>query len=85
MPQQIAFRIADELADAIDKLIAQGRYQTRVEVLRTALASFVQTECRRAVDEAIVDGYRRMPESDDELAPAYAAAARLATDPDLPW
>ncbi len=69
----------------MDELVSRGRFTSRAAVVRTALAALVEAERRSAVDEAIAEGYRNMPESDDEVALGYTAAVRLLSDPDLPW
>lgn len=50
---------------------------------RFAIASLVETDRRSRVGEAIVEGYRRQPQTDDEVARATRAA--IASIEEEPW
>jgi len=83
MSQQYAIRIPDELAAELEELVASGRFPTRAEAFRVALETLVETERRRATGEAIAEGYRRIPQDDDEVADATRAAIRSIDEE--PW
>jgi Arc/MetJ-type ribon-helix-helix transcriptional regulator len=76
MSDQIAVRIPDELAEALEELVSEGRFETKAAAIRSALQSLVDQERRRKVGELIADGYRRIPQDEDELESARRAAIR---------
>jgi Arc/MetJ-type ribon-helix-helix transcriptional regulator len=76
MSEQIAVRIPDELAAAIDALVASGRFPTKANAVRAAVAALVESERRRELGERIAEGYRRAPQDDDEVNAARNAAIR---------
>lgn len=92
MSEQIAVRIPDSLAESLEDLVAGGRFETKADAIRTALETLVEMERRRRIGEQIVDGYRRIPQDDDEDADLAVAAGRalhgLEAEEDeagLPW
>ena len=76
MSEQIAVRIPDELAESLEDLVSDGRFETKAEAIRSALQTLVDQERRRKVGELIADGYRRIPQDEDELEAARRAAVR---------
>jgi Arc/MetJ-type ribon-helix-helix transcriptional regulator len=76
MSEQIAVRIPDELAESLEELVSEGRFETKAEAVRSALQTLVDQERRRKVGELIADGYRRIPQDEDELEAARRAAIR---------
>jgi Arc/MetJ-type ribon-helix-helix transcriptional regulator len=83
MSEQIAVRIPDELAESLDDLVSEGRFETKAEAIRAALQTLVDQERRRKVGELIADGYRRIPQGEDELEAARRAAIRSIEEE--PW
>lgn len=83
MSEQIAIRIPSELAEALESLVSEGRYPTKAEAVRTALEAMIDSERRRRVGEQIVQGYRRVPQTDDEIDAATQAAIRSIEEE--PW
>jgi Arc/MetJ-type ribon-helix-helix transcriptional regulator len=83
MTEQLAIRIPRELMESMDDLVAQGRFSTRTELVRTAVVALVEQERRRAIGEAIARGYRRVPQTDEDLAEATARAIRSIHEE--PW
>lgn len=83
MSEQIAVRIPSELAEALESLVSEGRYPTKAEAVRTALEAMIDSERRRRVGEQIVQGYRRVPQTDDEIDAATQAAIRSIEEE--PW
>jgi len=57
----LAVRVSDSLLEQLDALVSNGPFQTRTEVVRTALEALIEEQRRREVDRAIVEGYRRHP------------------------
>ena len=83
MSEQIAVRIPNALARSLDALVSEGRFETKAEAVRAALQTLVEQERRRRVGELIADGYRRIPQDDDELETARSAAIRSIEEE--PW
>lgn len=80
MTVQIALRIPEGLVRALDALVAQGRYATRTAAVRTAVAELAEREERRRIDAAIVEGYTRVPPSDEEERWAAAAGREMIAE-----
>ena len=83
MSGQIAIRIPDALAESLEDLVSEGRFETKAEAIRAALPNLVDQERRRKVGELIADGYRRIPQDEDELESARQAAIRSIEEE--PW
>jgi Arc/MetJ-type ribon-helix-helix transcriptional regulator len=83
MSQQIAVRIPDELADSLENLVSSGTFETKAEAIRAALERLVEAERRQRVGEIIADGYRRIPQGDDDVEAARQAAIRSIEEE--PW
>jgi Arc/MetJ-type ribon-helix-helix transcriptional regulator len=83
MSEQIAVRMPDELAAAVEALVTSGRFPTKADAVRTAVEALVESERRRELGERIADGYRRMPQDDDDVRAARAAAIRSIHEE--PW
>ena len=43
-------------------------YDSRAEVMREALVRLIDEERRRQIGEQIAEGYRRMPQTEEEMA-----------------
>lgn len=83
MSEQIAVRIPDALADSLEELVQTGRFETKADAVRTALEALIDAERRRRIGEVIADGYRRIPQDDDEVRAATRAAIRSIREE--PW
>lgn len=83
MSRQIAIRIPDALAASLEDLVSTGRFETRAEAVRVALEALIEAERRRRVGELIADGYRRLPQDDEEVDAARLAAIRSIEEE--PW
>lgn len=83
MSEQIAVRIPDALAASLEDLVSTGRFETRAEAVRVALEALIEAERRRRVGELIADGYRRLPQDDEEVDAARRAAIRSIEEE--PW
>lgn len=67
----------------LDEVVARGDFASRAEAVRMAIARLVDGERRRREGAAIADGYRRLPQTDDEVERATAAA--IASIHQEPW
>jgi Arc/MetJ-type ribon-helix-helix transcriptional regulator len=67
----------------LDALVASGAFATRAEVVRAAVDRLVKTIEEEAIDRAIIEGYTRIPPTEDELRWAEAAARRSIAEE--PW
>ncbi len=83
MSKQIAVRLPEDELAALDALVARGRAVTRAAAVRAAVSHLIDEESRRATGEAIAEGYRRIPQGDDEVEAATRAAIRSIHDE--PW
>ena len=80
---QLVTRVSDELAAGIDELVDCGVASSRSDAVRSALERWIDSERRRRVGEAIVEGYKRIPQTEEELAWADRAAAEMIAEE--PW
>lgn len=76
MSKQIAVRLPDELVDFLDKLIAEGRFDSRAAVVTRELKRLK----RRIEAEQDAEIYRR--EGDDDLAEFARYSSHLPMDLD---
>lgn len=83
MSEQIAIRIPDELARELDRLVASGGFASKADAVRLAVRRLVEAERSRRVGRDIAEGYRRIPQDDDEVEAARAAAIRSIEEE--PW
>jgi Arc/MetJ-type ribon-helix-helix transcriptional regulator len=58
---------------------------SRSELIRKAVRAYLADTAEEITCRQIVEGYRRLPETDVEADRAAAAARRLLGNPDLPW
>lgn len=83
MTVQLVTRIPDDLAVAIDGLVASGVFASRSEAVRAGLDAVVDRERRGAVGRAIVAGYQRIPQAGDDLERSDASTAAMIAEE--PW
>lgn len=83
MSFQIAIRIPDALSEQLEELVASGRFDTKADAVRAALEALIDAERRADVGRRIVEGYRKVPQDDVEVAAAAAAASRSIDEE--PW
>jgi len=66
----------------LDAIVASGEAESRSDAVRRALRAMIDQRRRRLVGEAIAEGYRRVPETDEELCWATEnARAMIAEEP----
>ncbi|HXY44609.1 MAG TPA: ribbon-helix-helix domain-containing protein [Acidimicrobiales bacterium] len=81
--EQIAVRLPRELLAEVDELVAQGIYDSRAAAVRTGLEAVVDSERRRQIDRAVIEGYRRIPAGETEQEAAVASLRDAILDE--PW
>lgn len=72
--EQIAVRLPQALLGVLDDLVARGVYESRAAAVRAGVEAVADLDRRRLTDQAIVDGYRRLPPTE---ADGHAALASL--------
>jgi Arc/MetJ-type ribon-helix-helix transcriptional regulator len=83
MSHQIAIRIPDTLAAQLEELVTSGRFETKADAVRTALEAMIDGTRRADIGRQIVEGYRRVPQEDSDVAAASQAAAHAIDEE--PW
>jgi Arc/MetJ-type ribon-helix-helix transcriptional regulator len=71
--RQVAVRLPEDLLATVDRLVTAGVYPSRAAAVRAGLEAVADAERRRAVDVAVVDGYRRIPPTASEDAAATSS------------
>jgi Arc/MetJ-type ribon-helix-helix transcriptional regulator len=64
MTVQIPVRLTERDVSALDELVASGRFASRSDVLRTALARLLWEAREREIDEAYAKGYGERPQEE---------------------
>lgn len=82
MPQLVT-RIDDDLARAVDDLVADGVVASRSEAVRVALRHLLDRRRRDEVGARIVAGYRAEPQRSAESGWSDVATAQMIADE--PW
>lgn len=67
MSTQLALRLPNDLLGDLDWLVVRCRYENRTEAMRDALVQLVRAERQRHIDEQIVAGYTKNPQTAAEL------------------
>lgn len=62
MTVQVPVRLTDEDVSALDKAVAEGRFASRSDALRTGLELVLREEREREIDEAYRRGYAEHPQ-----------------------
>jgi metal-responsive CopG/Arc/MetJ family transcriptional regulator len=68
MSTQLAIRLPDDVLRDLDWIVLRLNYDSRTEAMRDALMKLIDQERRREIGEQIAEGYRRMPQTEDEMA-----------------
>ena len=80
---QLITRVDDDLVAQLDAIVASGEADSRSDAVRRALEAMIDQRRRRLIGEAIADGYRRVPETDEELLWAEDNARSVVAEE--PW
>lgn len=81
--EQIAVRLPRGDLEALDELVEGGVYPSRAAAVRAGVAAITALARRRAVDAALVEGYRRTPPDPEEDAAALASLREAIAEE--PW
>lgn len=71
--EQIAVRLPHALLAELDALVTRGVYVSRAAAVRAGVETITEIHRRRAIDAAMVEGYRRIPPDGPEDAAAIAS------------
>lgn len=80
---QLVTRVDDELAAAVDGLVAAGLVANRSEAVRLGLEQLVDRCRREELGARIATGYRARPQSESEFGGADESALRMIAEE--PW
>lgn len=80
---QLVTRVDDRLVEEVDALVAAGVVANRSEAVRLGLTTLIDHHRRRQLGTAIVEGYRSLPQTDEELAGLDDATRSLIAEE--PW
>ena len=80
---QLMTRVDDALIVELDDIVSSGEFKTRSDAVRSAIEHMVNERRRRLEGEAIVEGYRRHPESEEEMLWAEQNARDMVAEE--PW
>jgi len=79
---QTLVQLSDELVALLDQRAAQQR-RSRSDLIREALESFLAQDAEAEISRQIVEGYRRIPQTEDELRWAERGARQAIEEE--PW
>ena len=82
MPQLVT-RLDAELLEAVDRLVSDGVVANRSEAVRLGLEQLVDRARRSEIAASIIEGYRRVPQTDEELERADMGLRALVAEE--PW
>ena len=80
---QLVTRIDDELAARVDELVSAGAAESRSDAVRRSLRILIDQYHHRRTADAIVEGYRRHPQTPQEIG--WADGATVAMIAEEPW
>ena len=80
---QVVARLDDSLMAEIDALVADGIVASRSEAVRIGLERLVDRHRRSRIGATIVDAYRRVPQTPEELSGLDEATRALIAEE--PW
>jgi Arc/MetJ-type ribon-helix-helix transcriptional regulator len=83
MPKLLVTRLDAELVEAVDGLVRDGIVANRSEAVRIGLEQLVDRSRRSEIGAAIVEGYRRVPQTDQGLGRADNGLRALVAEE--PW
>lgn len=80
---QLVTRVDAELAAAVDRLVETGEVASRSDAVRLALEALIDVRRRATIGRQIIEGYQRVPETEEELTWAGTSTRRLIEEE--PW
>lgn len=64
---QVVIRVDGELLESLGWLMDRCQYRNRADAILAALRELIHRERSKEIGEQIADGYRRMPQTPEEL------------------
>lgn len=83
MTVQLVTRVPDDIVRSVDALVREGVFGSRSDAVRAGLAAVVERARRDAIGRSIAEGYRRIPQAEDDLTWSDAATAAMIAEE--PW
>jgi Arc/MetJ-type ribon-helix-helix transcriptional regulator len=83
MSKMITLRMPDDRVARIDELVRAESYESRASFIVEAINRLVDEIEQREIDRQIVEGYTRIPQTDEELR--WAEASALESIREEPW
>ncbi len=83
MTVQIAVKLPDDLVAALDRLVAEGAFDSRSSAVRHGVTAVLAAHRRQAFDQAYVEGYDRVPDTEEEMDEATRMAVGSINEE--PW
>ena len=80
---QFVTRLDDRLVEEVDAMVADGAVANRSEAVRLGLERLIDQHRRFQIAEKITEGYRRLPQTDEELAGLDQATRAMVEEE--PW
>lgn len=80
---QLVARVPEDVVKGLDELVASGAYETRSDAVREALVRLIDTHRREEIGRQIVEGYKRIPETEEELRWAEQSGREMIEEE--PW
>ena len=77
---QLVTRVGESLVDRVDSLVAAGVLANRSEAVRLALEDLVGRLEREEIGRQIVEGYKRMPQTPEEMEWAEQSLERMLAE-----
>ena len=80
---QLVTRIDEDLAQVVDRLVADGIVESRSDAVRKGLDMLIDQHRRAKTAAAIVAGYQRRPQTEDDVGWSDQATVKMISDE--PW
>ena len=80
---QLVTRVEDDLAAAVDELVAAGVVASRSEAVRLGLQRLVDRYRREQIGARLAEGYRTLPQTAAEVGWADESSVRMIAEE--PW
>ena len=80
---QIVTRLDEALVALVDELVAEGAADSRSDAVRQGLRALIDDHHRRRDAEAILRGYERKPQSEDDVGWVDEATVHMIGEE--PW
>lgn len=74
---QLVTRVNEDLVSLVDELVEEGVVESRSDAVRRGLRVLVDQQRRRRTGDAIVQGYRDHPQSEEDVGWADEATIRM--------